>query len=82
MVWAAKQQATVDPRQVACRLPVASQWAASGPEAEYFAESYSEPVSLLERPMAEARARAKQQRRLRQYPHLQSRRWKAMISPR
>jgi hypothetical protein len=55
-----------DPRQVACRLPVVSQRAASEQEPERLAESYSEPVPPLERLMAEAKARAKQQRRLQQ----------------
>jgi len=49
----------VDRRQVACRLPMAPQWAASDREAECLAESYSESESLLERPTAEAKERAK-----------------------
>jgi hypothetical protein len=68
-----------DRRRVACHLPVASRWAASDREAECLAESYSEPGSLLERPMAEARARATQPRRLQQCRHLQYPRWRAMI---
>ena len=63
-------------RQVACRLPAASQWAAPDRKAEYSAESYSESELLLERPTAEAKARAKQQRLQRR--HLQQHR-QAMI---
>jgi hypothetical protein len=39
----------VDRRQVACRLPMASQWAASDRETECLADLYSESESLLER---------------------------------
>jgi hypothetical protein len=59
-----------DRRRAAFHLPVASQRAASDREVECLAESYSESGSLLERPMAEATARAKQQRRLQQCRHL------------
>ena len=69
----------VDRRQVACRLPMASQWAASDQETECLADLYSESESLLERPTAEARARAKRQHRLQQRRRLQYRRWKATI---
>jgi hypothetical protein len=61
----------VDRRQVACRLPMASQWAASDREAECLAESYSESESLLERPTAEAKVRAKRRRQRLQRRHLQ-----------
>ena len=43
----------VDRRQVACRLPMASQWAASDRETECLADLFSESESLLERPTAE-----------------------------
>ena len=69
----------VDRRQVACRLPTASQWAAPDRKAEYSAESYSESELLLERPTAEAKARAKQQRQLLQRRHLQQQHRQAMI---
>ncbi len=62
-----------DRRRAACHLPAASQRAVPDREAEWSAESDSESGSLLERPMAEARARAKQQRRL-QRCRLQQRR--------
>jgi hypothetical protein len=68
-----------DRRSTACRLAVASQWAALAWEATCWAELYSEPGSLLERPTAEARARAKRQHRLQQRRRLQYRRWKATI---
>src|SRR6266566_572125 len=67
-----------DRRRAACHLPAASAWAASDRELECLKDSYSELESLLGRPMAEARARARQQRRLQQCRHLQSRRWRAM----
>ena len=67
-----------DRRRAACHLPAASQRAVPDREAEWSAESDSESGSLLERPMAEARARARQQRRLQQCRHLQYRRWRAM----
>jgi hypothetical protein len=63
---AKEQAAAADPRQAACRVPVASQRAAPDREPERLAESYSEPVSPLERPTAEAKARARPQRRLQQ----------------
>jgi hypothetical protein len=66
-----------DRRQAACHLP-ASLWAAADREPACLKEAYSELESLLGRPMAEARARARQQRRLRQCRHLQCRRWRAM----
>jgi len=49
----------VDRRQVACRLPMASQRAASDREADCLAESYSESESLLERPTAESEGASK-----------------------
>ena len=58
----------VDRRQVACRLPMASQWAASDRET---ADLYSESESLLERPTAEAKVRAKRRRQRLQRRHLQ-----------
>jgi hypothetical protein len=70
-VVSAKEQAMADRRPVACHLPVVSRRAAPDRETEWLAESYSESGSLLERPMAVARARAKQQRRLRQCRHPQ-----------
>src|SRR5260370_35777112 len=70
----AKAPAMADRRRVACHLPVACQRAALGREADWLAESYSESGSLLARPMAVARARAKQQRRLQQCRRLQYRR--------
>jgi hypothetical protein len=69
----------VDRRQVACRLPMASPWAASDREAECLAESYSESVSLFERLTAEAKVRAKRRRQRLQRRHLQWRRWTATI---
>jgi hypothetical protein len=63
---AKEQAAATDRRRVACRLPVASQRAAPDREPQRLAESYSEPVSPLERPTAEAKARARPQRRLQQ----------------
>ena len=47
-----------DRRSAACRLPVASQWAASDREATCLAGLYSEPASLLEQLTEEATARA------------------------
>ena len=70
-VVSAKEQAMVDRRQVACRLPMASQWAASGRETECLADLYSESESLLERPTAEAKVRAKRRRQRLQRRHLQ-----------
>jgi hypothetical protein len=67
-VVSAKEWAMVDRRQVACRLPMASQWAASGRETECLADLYFESESLLERPRAEAKVRAK-----RRCQHLQRR---------
>jgi hypothetical protein len=82
-VWpaavSAKAPAMADRRRAAWHLPVVSRWAAPDRKAEWLAESYSESGSLLERPMAVARARAKQQRRLQQCRLLQYRRWTAMI---
>jgi hypothetical protein len=63
-----------DRRWAACRLPVASQWAASDREATCLAELYSEPASLFEQLTEEATARAKPQRQLPQCRHLQYRR--------
>ena len=61
----------VDRRQVACRLPMASQWAASGRETECLADLYSESESLLERPTVAAKVRAKRRRQRLQRRHLQ-----------
>jgi hypothetical protein len=71
----AKASAMADRRRAACHL-AASLWAASDREPEK--DSYSESESLLGRPMAEARARARLQRRLQQCRYLQYRRWRAM----
>ena len=68
-----------DRRPAACHLPVAFHWAASDREPARLEDLYSEPESLSGRPTAEAKARAKQQRRLRQCRHRQYRRWRAMI---
>jgi hypothetical protein len=70
--------AKADRRRAACHLPAASRWAGSDRAPECSEDSYSESESLLGRPMAEARARARQQRRLQQCRHLQYRRWRAM----
>jgi hypothetical protein len=59
----------VDRRRAACRLPMASQWVASDRKRECLAESYSESESLLERPTAEAKVRAKWRRRRPQRRH-------------
>jgi hypothetical protein len=75
----AKQRAMADRRRAACRSPVAYRRAASGRE-ECLAESYFGLGSPWERPMAAARAQARQPRRLQQRRHLQWRRWKATIS--
>jgi len=72
-----KEQAMAD-RQGACHLPAASVWAADDRQPACSKEVYSEPESLLGRPTAEVRARARRQRRPRQCQHLQYRRWKAV----
>src|SRR6266849_5777577 len=54
-------------------MAVASPRIAPDREPERLAESYSEPVPPLERPTAAAKARARQQRRLRQYRQRQCR---------
>jgi hypothetical protein len=72
-----KEQAMAD-RQAACHLPAASVLAAADRQPACLKEAYSEPESLLARPRAEVRARARRQRRPRQCRHLQYRRWKAV----
>src|SRR6266850_1294537 len=67
----AKEQAMADRRWAACRLPMASQWAASDRETACLADLYSESESLLERPTAEAKVRAKRRRQRLQRRHLQ-----------
>ncbi len=62
----AKEKAAADRRPVACRSPVASHRAAANRAPECLVEWYSEPVPPLERPTAEAKARARQQRPLQQ----------------
>jgi hypothetical protein len=54
-------------------MSVGSQRAASNRKPERLAVSYSEPGPPLERPTAAAKARARQQRPLRQYRQLQCR---------
>ena len=73
-----KGQAAADRRAGACPLPVVSQQAGSNREPERSAESYSEPATPLERPRAEAKARATPQRR-RQQCRPRQRRRRAMI---
>ena len=78
----AKEKAMADQRQAACHWPAACLWAAVDREPARLKEAYSELESLLGRPMAEARARAKRRRRPRQCRHLRYRRWRAMPSMR
>ena len=66
--------------QLVCHLQVAPQWAALDRKARYLEQSYSEPGSLLERPMEVAKARATQPHQHPQCRRLQSQRWRAMIS--
>ena len=67
-----------DLRAAACHWPAASLWAAPDRETACLREAYSELESLLGRPMAEARAQARQPRPFRQSRYLRYRRWRAM----
>ena len=75
----AKVQAAADRRPVVCRVSVPCRRAASNREPECLAQWCSEPVPPLERPTAAAKARARQQLRLRQYRQRQCRQHPAMI---